>query len=98
MRSFWTKKEIPELATLLPAERAASWKRIYRKTFRHWETWMSLLFCAGLVAAGYYIGRVFAIPYVPMIIRAALGGLVSWEVRIYVARRYYKDDISRKLD
>lgn len=97
MRIYWTMKQIPELATLSSVERNASWRRVYPKTFRHWETWLGLICCAGLTAVGRYIGQIFGAPYVAMLFGAALGGLASSQATIYVARRYYKAELSTNI-
>ncbi|NQE49325.1 hypothetical protein [Herbaspirillum rubrisubalbicans] len=95
MRIFWATKQIPELAALSPSERAASWRRVYRKTYRHWQTWLSLLSCPAFTALGSYVDNLLGTSYGAMLIGAALGGLLFGETTIYVARRYYKAELSQ---
>lgn len=94
MRFYLLTKQIPELEHLPPTERVVTWGRVRRKTYRHWQTWVGLFFCPGLTAAGSYVGKLAGMPYFPMIVGAAFGGLIYGQTIIYVARRYYSGELS----
>lgn len=97
MPIYWSIKQIPELAHLSSAERNAAWRRVYPRTYRHWETWLGLLLCAGLTAAGSYIGKLIGTHYVypAMLAGAALGGLASSQATMYVICRYHRAELSK---
>ncbi|MCW5300527.1 hypothetical protein DXT88_20360 [Herbaspirillum lusitanum] len=96
MRIYWTLRQIPELASLSSTERSASWRRIYPKTFRHWQTWAGLINCAGLSGVGSYVGRSVGFSFIGTLVGGGIGGLVFSQTAFYVARRYYKSDFLGK--
>ena len=59
MPIYWTLKSIPELAQLSSAELDQAWLRVYRKMFRHWQTWAGLVACGALAGLGTHFGGTF---------------------------------------
>jgi hypothetical protein len=55
MPIYWTLKSIPELSQLPPKERGIVWRRVYKMTFRHWQTWIGLLGCVAFGYSGSYL-------------------------------------------
>ena len=93
MPIFLTLKSVPELAHLSSSERGKVWRRVYRKTFRHGLTWIGMLACMVFSIVGHDLGSGFSYPRIGGAIGAGLGGLISFQVAISVARRYYKNDL-----
>ena len=91
MAIFWTLKSIPELMNLPARERRIVWRRVYRRTWHHWQTWVGLLaggICAGL---GSRLGAVVEHQIFGAMIGGGVGGLIFSQVSIYIARLHYRD-------
>jgi hypothetical protein len=84
----WTLKSIPELSDLSPAERNQFWARISRNSFRHWQTWLGLLGCGLIAAAGEVLGRQLGHPYIGAAIGGGIGGFIYSQSVVYVARMH----------
>ncbi len=91
MPIYWTLKSIPELSQLSSAERGQAWRRVNRKTFRHWQTWVGLVACGALAGLGSHFGGTFGHPLIGAAIGGALGGFIFSQASIHVARLHYKD-------
>ncbi len=92
MPIYWTIKSIPELSQLPPKERGIVWRRVYKMTFRHWQTWIALLGCGAFAFSGIYLAKFIDMhSTIGAAIGGGVGGLLFSQVAIYVARRYYKD-------
>ena len=48
MPVYWTKKSVPELASLSKEDRERVWTATQWKAFRHWQTWLALAAIAGI--------------------------------------------------
>lgn len=93
MPIYWTAKDIPELSQLPANERALAWRSVYRKTFRHWQTWAGLFACCACTIIGMYVSNPFGYhAVVGAALGAGLGGFLFSQSTIYVARRYYFND------
>lgn len=93
MRIYWTLKSIPELSKLSTDERVKRWRRTYKSTFRHWETW------AGLVLMGLFSGMgSHFFGWVGTAVMCGLGGELYSQIVIYTARKYYRHRLSVELN
>jgi hypothetical protein len=90
MTIFWTLKSIPELANLPASDRRVYWRRAYRRTWRHWQTWAGLFACAICAGVGGGLGAFSAHPIVGAIIGGGVGGFVFGQATVLVARSHYK--------
>jgi len=93
---YWTLKHIPELDGLPSKLRGEAWRRVSRKTYRHWQTWVGLLACGACSASGTYLGNQIGSGLVGAMLGGALGGFLFGQVSIYVGRRYYRDILRGK--
>ena len=91
MQIYWSLKSIPELASLPNEERGRAWRRVYGKTFRHWQTWAGLLACGICAGAGARFGGVLGSSLVGAAVGGGVGGFIFNQALIHVARCYYSD-------
>jgi hypothetical protein len=91
MTIFWTLKSIPELASLPARDRRVYWRRAYRRSWRHWQTWASLLACAICAGLGSGLGAFLVHPIVGATIGGNVGGFVFAQTTVRVARLHYKN-------
>lgn len=91
MTIFWTLKSIPELANLSARDRRACWRRAYRRTWRHWQTWAGLLACAICAGLGALLGAFANQSVVGAMIGGGIGGFVFGQATVHVARLHYKN-------
>ena len=97
MPLYWTIKDIPELSKLSVSERDHIWKKIYWKTFLHWQTWSGIaafFICCGL---GIYLGRLLGHEIIGGMFGGGVGGFVFSQAQIYAARRFYSDQLLGNL-
>lgn len=91
MKIYWTLKQIPELSGLSSKERGKRWRKAYKKSFRHWETWLGVI-CLGLcAAAGSWVGDALNMRLLGAGIGGACGGLVFSQVTLSVVLQHYRD-------
>ncbi|EHK62416.1 hypothetical protein [Halomonas sp. GFAJ-1] len=91
MKIYWTLKQIPELSSLSSRERGKRWRKAYKKSFRHWETWLGVICCGLCGAAGAWVGDVFNLGLLGAGIGGAIGGLVFSQAILSVVLRRYRD-------
>lgn len=91
MEIFWTLKSIPELANLSARDRRTYWRRAYRRTWRHWQTWAGLLACAVFAGLGSLLGTFAIQSVVGAMIGGGVGGFVFGQTTVYIARLHYKN-------
>lgn len=91
MTIFWTLKSIPELADLSTRDRRARWRRAYRLTWRHWQTWVALIAWVILAGLASRLGTIVGHPFVGVMIGSGIGGFAFGQVPVYVARSHYKN-------
>lgn len=91
MKIYWTLKQIPELSSLSFQERGKRWRKAYKKSFRHWETWLGLICCGLCAAAGAWGGDVLNIRLLGGGIGGAVGGLFLSQVILSVVLQHYRD-------
>ena len=91
MTVFWTLKSIPELANLPARERRVYWRRAYRRSWRHWQTWAGLLACAMCAAVGAGLGAYTTHPIAGVVIGSGVGGFVFGQAAVRVARSHYRN-------
>jgi hypothetical protein len=91
MAIFWTLKSIPELGNMPARERRIVWRRAYRRTWHHWQTWVGLLACGICAGLGSHFGAKVDHPMFGTAIGGVVGGLIFWQASVYVARLHYKD-------
>jgi hypothetical protein len=93
MQIYWSIKSIPELCGLPRVERGRVWWAAFWKTTRHWQFW------AGLVGVGLstFIGNML-IGHPPWgtAIGAGVGGFISAQILIPLARPYIRALLSEK--
>ncbi|MGF6485100.1 hypothetical protein FSB08_31650 [Paraburkholderia sp. JPY432] len=90
MTIFWTLRSIPELANLPASDRRKNWRRAYRCTWRHWQTWAGLLACIICTGLGLALGAFAAQKVVGGMIGAGVGGFVFGQTTVLIARSHYK--------
>ena len=88
---FWTLRSIPELANLPARERGVRWRRAYRHSWRHWQTWAGLITCAVCAALGVRFGVFAAHPIIGGLIGSSVGGFVFGQTTVRVVRFHYRD-------
>ncbi|NVI09372.1 hypothetical protein FSB64_38110 [Paraburkholderia sp. JPY454] len=93
MTIFWTLRNIPELANLNARDRRAYWRRAFRRTWRHWETWAGLLGCAICAGLGSGLGALADHTVVGALIGGGVGGFVFGQATVHVARSHYKYEL-----
>lgn len=91
MNVYWHLKNVPELSQLPPEERLRRWRRVYPKTFRHWETWAGFLVLFVGVSLGRYIGGSYGHTFIGGLVGGIIGANVLWQTAINVARRHYPE-------
>ena len=91
MLIYWNPKSIPEFSNLPRPERGTRWRRAYKLTFRHWQTWCAIAIGILIFDVSSRIGGMFGHPTVGIFISAMLWGSFFEPVVIYVARKYYRD-------
>jgi hypothetical protein len=91
MTLFWTLKSIPELASLSARERRVTWRRAYRRTWRHWQTWAALLVCGICGGLGALVGSLIHHPVLIAMIGGGVGGWVFSQVTVHIARAHYQN-------
>jgi hypothetical protein len=91
MPIYWTLKSVPELSTLPRQERVRAWQRASLKTLRHWQTWLGLIACGACAWLGSYVGASFGHPIVGAALGGGIGGFISSQASIHVARLHYRD-------
>lgn len=98
MRFYWSLKSIPELSELPRAERGRRWRAVSWKTFRHWQTWVSLAGLALYSAIGVYLGALIDPSTTSQIIGGAIaggfGGFIYGQVITVMARPYLRSSSS----
>jgi hypothetical protein len=87
---YWILRSIPELSQLSSEERRLTWWQAYPRTYRHWEAWVGLAACGACTYIGFRLGFVFGHPRPGIAIGGGIGGLISSQACIYVARMHYK--------
>jgi hypothetical protein len=90
MQIYWSLKSIPELSGLPRAERGRRWRAAYRKTFRHWQTWVSLLALGLCSVLGEYLGSLTGSQFIGSVVGAGVGGLIYGQVATELARPYLR--------
>ena len=91
MQIYWNLKSIPELSQLPPAERSSVWRRVSRKTFRHWQTWVGLIACLEFPVLGSHLGENFEQSLTGSMAGGAFENLLFSQTVIQVARAYYSN-------
>lgn len=91
MKIDWTLKQLPELSELTSYERGKRWRKAYKKSFRHWETWLGVICCGLFGALGVWVGDVFNMKLLGAGIGGAFGGLVFGQIARLVVLRHYRD-------
>ena len=89
MQIYWSLKSIPERASLPKEVQRRAWRRVYGKTFRHWQTWAGLFACGICAGAGARFGGVLGLSLVGAAVGGGIGGFIFSQAFIHVARRYY---------
>ena len=87
MRIYWTCRSIPDYRALPRDIRGRIWRRCYRKSLLHVETWLALAFLGILTALGMLYFGIWGGG-----IGAALGGFVVGQVACHVAIRNLRTD------
>jgi hypothetical protein len=90
MQIYWPLKSIPELSELSPAERRRMWRAAYWKTYRHWQTWVSLAGIGFFTAVGGHLGSLIDSQIVGVAIGAGFGGFIFAQVTTEFARPYLR--------
>ncbi len=93
MPLYWTIKDIPELSKYSVSERDHIWKQVYWMTFRHWQTWAGIAAFFVFCGLGIYVGRLLGHEIIAGMIGGGVGGFVFSQAPIYVARRFYSDQL-----
>jgi hypothetical protein len=91
MNVYWHLKNVPELSQVPREERRRRWRRVYPKTFHHWETWAGLLVLVAGISLGRHIGTSYGHTFIGGVIGGYFGGAVLWQTALYVARRHYSE-------
>lgn len=90
MTIFGTLKSIPELASLPASNRRINWRRAYRCTWRHWQTWAGVLACVMCTGLGLALGAFAGHRIVGGMIGAGVGGFVFGQTTVRIARSLTK--------
>ena len=98
MAIFWTLKSIPELANLSARDRRVHWRRAYRRTWRHWQTWAGLFACAICAGLGAGFGTLGDHSVIGAMIGGGVGGFVFGQATVHVARLHYKSVLLGRED
>ncbi len=94
MQIYWTLKSIPELSGLPRAARGRAWRAVSWKTFRHWQTWVSLAGLALCSGIGVYLASLIDPSTTSLIIGGVIAsgpaGFVYGQVVTAMARPYLR--------
>jgi len=97
MRIYWSLNSVPELAALPKMERKRVWRTCYHRTFRHWQTWLALLFCGLCGGAGVQIGKfIFEDGWMMLVcagICGGIGGFIFGQVATQIAIPYIRQEL-----
>ena len=91
MNVYLDLKNVPELSQLPREERRRRWRRVYPKTFRHWETWAGFLVLFVSVGLGSQIGASYGHTFIGSLVGCIVGANVLRVTAINVARRYHRE-------
>lgn len=61
-----------------------------RQAFRHWQVWLSLAGCGACAVIGAYYAELADMRLVGAGVGGGFGGFVFSQVRIAIARKYYR--------
>ena len=70
-----------------------AWHRVSFLSFRHWTTWVGLLFCGACAGFGSYLGVGWGHPIIGAAIGGGIGGFIFSQVNIRVVREHYSDEL-----
>ena len=95
MHLYLSSKSIPELTSLLPAERRRILRHCGPMAFRHWEAWMAVVACAVCAGLGVYLGgtflpNVWGAGWIGGVLGAVIGGGILGQVKGMLVRPYIR--------
>jgi len=93
---YLTLKSVPELAVLPSSERSEVWRSHFLYSFKHWQTWLAVLFLGFSITAGAYLAYEVIHSLVFIALGIFLGTFVLLQVAISQLRPHLREYLERK--
>ena len=98
VRFYWARKSKPELKGLDSNGRKLAWSYVYRRCYRHWQTYVGLVLCGIISAVPSYLA--FR-DFLHAAIGGGIGGLIFGQIVSHLSRPYlaqWKDEVLNWCD